>query len=213
MPQETKHSAMCGNLPQFRSTALIAAGSNQYLGNNSPTSTLDRTLIAIKMLPEPIRGAIRGVSAYYETPCFPPGAGPDFVNAAFVWDCDLDAGGILEVLHQLERDAGRTREKRWGQRTLDLDLIAVNQTVLPDPQTQAHWMDQPLEVQMRDAPDTLILPHPRMHERGFVLAPLADVAPDWVHPVLNRSVRQMLDDLPPEALAGVKPLVNRPKQA
>ncbi len=207
MPQATKHNTVCGNLPEFRSSALVAAGSNQNLGETSPASTLEGAIAALGFR----TGVIRAVSSYFETPCFPAGAGPDFVNAAFIWECDLDAQGILDVLHEVEKDAGRERKVRWGQRTLDLDLIAVGETVLPDARTQQQWMDQPLDVQMRAAPDQLILPHPRMHERGFVLAPLAQIAPDWVHPVLGQSVREMLEALPGSALEGVKPLVNRAK--
>ena len=68
------------------------------------------------------------------------------------------------------------------------------------------WMNLPLAEQQQTAPGQLILPHPRLHERAFVLVPLADVAPDWVHPVLRRSVSQMLDALPQDARDEVVPL-------
>ena len=67
-------------------------------------------------------------------------------------------------------------------------------------------MNLPLAEQQQTAPGQLILPHPRLHERAFVLVPLADVAPDWVHPVLRRSVSQMLDALPQDARDEVVPL-------
>ena len=68
------------------------------------------------------------------------------------------------------------------------------------------WRGLTPEAQQSRAPDRLILPHPRLHERAFVLVPLADVAPDWVHPVLGRSVQQMLDDLPQAARDEVEAL-------
>jgi len=78
--------------------------------------------------------------------------------------------------------------------------------VLPDPAGFRHWLDLPPEAQSREAPDRLILPHPRMQDRAFVLVPLADVAPDWRHPVLGRTVTQMRDALPAGLLAEVVPL-------
>lgn len=88
------------------------------------------------------------------------------------------------------------RVHRWGARTLDLDLIAVGGKVLPDAQTHKYWRDMPLDQQKTKTPNTLILPHPRLAERAFVLVPMLEVAPDWCHPVTGASVRQMSDALP-----------------
>ena len=91
-------------------------------------------------------------------------------------------------------------------RTLDLDLLAWGDSVLPDSATQDSWRALPPEAQVRAVPDGLILPHPRLQDRAFVLVPLADVAPDWVHPRTGLTVRQMLAALPAADRDAVKPL-------
>lgn len=98
------------------------------------------------------------------------------------------------------------RETRWAARTLDLDLIAQGDTVLPDLQTQADWIALSRADQMRMAPDKLILPHPRMQDRAFVLTPMAQIAPDWRHPVLGHTVAEMLAALPEAEHAGLEPI-------
>ena len=181
---------------------LIALGSNLTSGVGTPSETLGAALNCLKN-----EGAvIRAVSPLYHTPAFPVGAGPDFVNAAAVLDVDWPAAEVLEVLHRVEARMGRERVQRWGQRTLDLDLIGGADLVLPDLRTYQHWRNLPLEAQIGQAPEQLILPHPRLQDRAFVLVPLADIAPDWIHPVLGLSVAQMLEALPKADKEAVKPL-------
>ena len=91
-------------------------------------------------------------------------------------------------------------------RTLDLDLIALGDLVLPDPATHAAWRALPPDLQKMRAPDALILPHPRVQDRAFVLVPLADVAPDWTHPVLGLTVTAMLAARPVAERTEVVPL-------
>lgn len=132
--------------------AYLALGSN--LGDRA--ATLQQAVDSL--------GAAAGVhvvdvSKVYETdPIGPPQ--PDYLNAVVVVDTELGARGLLEVAQRLEREAARVRGERWGPRTLDVDVLLVGDDRI-------------------DEPD-LVVPHPRMWEREFVLAPLADVAPDLV---------------------------------
>lgn len=184
------------------SNTLIALGANLPSEAGPPAQTLSKAISALA-------GSglvIRAVSRFFETPCFPAGAGPDYVNAALVARTTQTAPDILACLHAVEARFGRERQERWGMRTLDLDLLALGDRILPDRETQRHWMELPADRQRTQAPDRLVLPHPRMHERAFVLVPLCDVAPDWRHPVLGRTVRQMTAALAPSALAELRAL-------
>ncbi len=96
-----------------------------------------------------------------------------FINAAVLLRTGLEPEALLEMLIETEKDFGRVRTKKWGPRTLDLDIIFYNNIELDLP--------------------TLKIPHPLMSERLFVLAPLAEIEPDWVHPKLGLSVKEMLN--------------------
>lgn len=188
---------------------LIALGANlplrDNMGANAPGETLDAALRRL----EAVTGTTVLASRFYRSPAFPPGSGPDFVNAAAEVRLGDAPEAVLAQLHAIEAEFGRRRETRWGARTLDLDLIAVGDRVLPDVATHARWRTlDPCEAQGQ-APGRLILPHPRMQERAFVLVPLADVAPDWRHPLLGRTVREMLARLPEATRAEVVALPNR----
>ncbi len=184
--------------------ALVALGANLPFGNDQPAETLWKALAALAE--EGL--SLLGVSRFYATPCFPAGAGPDYVNAAAVLECASsdDLASVLARLHAVEARFGRQRAQRWGMRTLDIDLLAMGDSVLPDVATHDRWRLLPPDDQVRTTPDQLILPHPRLQDRAFVLVPLADVAPDWVHPRSGLSVRQMLEALPAADRDAVKPL-------
>lgn len=184
--------------------ALIALGANLPIGAQAPGETLRAALAAMAG-----HGlALRAASPLYATPCFPAGAGPDYVNAAVVV---MPAPGmgpqdVLAALHRIEAAFGRARAQRWGMRTLDLDLIAMGDLVLPDAQEAARWRALTPDLQAQAAPDRLVLPHPRLQDRAFVLVPLADVAPGWRHPALGLTVAQMLAALPEADRAAIRPL-------
>ena len=183
-------------------SALLALGANLPLGQHSPLETLQSSL---RDLSESGL-TITACSRFHETPCFPPGAGPDYVNAAAIAEWEGTSEELLALLHAVEARHSRTRDTRWGMRTLDLDLLALGHEVQPDPATWTCWRDLPPGDQAQRAPDRLILPHPRMQDRAFVLVPLMEVAPDWRHPVLDRTVAEMTAVLPEADRAGVKPL-------
>lgn len=182
--------------------ALISLGANLA----SPGRSLVDTLAAALGLVAKAEGiSLRRRSRWFRTPAVPPGSGPEFVNAAAMFETSLDAESVLAVLHRAEGALGRARPARWAPRICDLDLIAMEETVLPDRDTLSRWMALDLGHAQTVAPPRLILPHPRMHERGFVLVPLADIAPGWRHPVTGRTVAEMLAALPADSVADIRP--------
>ena len=105
---------------------------------------------------------------------------PWFVNAVILAETELPAAGALAALHRIEKIFGRTRNQRNEARVLDIDLVDYGGMVT-------------------DRED-LILPHPRMHERAFVLLPLRDVVPDWVHPITRSSIATLIEALPEDQM-------------
>jgi len=152
--------------------AHVALGAN--LGD--PLAALRTAVRALAAV-----GVVTAVSAVYRTSPVGPVAQPDYLNAAVTLDTGLSPKSLLAELHAIERSLGRERRERWGPRTLDLDLIAY-------------------EGQRRDA-EGVELPHPRAHEREFVLRPLADIAPDLL--LAGRPVRDLLAGLAPQGVVRV----------
>lgn len=181
---------------------MIAVGANLPSGVGDPIATLSE---ALRLL-ESHGVAVKRRSRWWRSAAFPPGSGPDFINAAALAQCDLTAEALLAAMHAIEAELGRERPKRWAARVVDLDLIADGERVAPDAATARRWMSLGAEQAAQATPDTLILPHPRMHERGFVLAPLAEIAPDWRHPLLGETTAELLAALPPAALDGLTPV-------
>lgn len=181
---------------------LIALGGNLETIAGNPEATIRAAISAISQSGLEVVARSR----LYRTPSFPDASDPEYVNACVEISTELSARALLDQLHRIEAAFGRERVQRWGQRTLDLDLLAHGDTMLPDDATHALWRDLPPEQRLLRAPDELILPHPRLHERAFVLIPLSDIAPDWRHPALGLTVTQMLARLPQADRDAVRPI-------
>ncbi len=167
--------------------AWVALGSN-----------LEIPLDELKQIPQllvekihPQKAQIESVSQYYQTPAFPKGSGPDFINAVFCLATQLSPEALLKALHDMENAFDRTRPYRWAPRTLDLDLVFYDGLILPNLKTWQEWAGLSTEDAQKAAPQELILPHPRAHERAFVLGPLMDIAPEFPHPALNQTIENL----------------------
>lgn len=151
---------------------LVALGANLPSRFGPPQATLEAALARL----EGAGVRVLARSPWYLTAPVPASDQPDYVNGVARVETALDAAALLAELHAVEAEFGRVRTVANAARAIDLDLIAYGDDV------------------RTEAP---VLPHPRMHERAFVLLPLADVAPGWVHPVLGRSVADLIAALPP----------------
>ncbi|MTD99963.1 2-amino-4-hydroxy-6-hydroxymethyldihydropteridine diphosphokinase [Paracoccus sp. YIM 132242] len=189
---------------QNLSFGIIALGANLPSGAGDPVQALRE---ALAILHDPPGISMVSASRIWRTPAFPAGSGPDYANAAAVIRTGLAAPALLARLHGIEAAFGRDRGTgRWSARVLDLDLIALDDLILPDRDTLRRWIALPPDRQRREAPDRLILPHPRLQDRGFVLVPLAEIAPGWRHPLTGKPVSRMLAELGPGGLSGMSPL-------
>ncbi|WP_293329659.1 2-amino-4-hydroxy-6-hydroxymethyldihydropteridine diphosphokinase [Microcoleus sp. CAWBG58] len=142
----------------------IALGSN--LGDS--LATLKSAIATLNHTPGI---AVKSHSSWYQTaPVGPPQ--PDYINACAILEVTLQPQQLLTTLLEIEKKFNRIRREKWGPRTLDLDLLLYDDLILETP--------------------TLTLPHPRMTQRAFVLVPLVEIAPDWVHPVTKSAIGQIL---------------------
>ena len=156
------------------SLVFLALGTN--LGDR--LANLRAALDALRATPG-IR--ILAQSPIYETPAWGYEDQPAFLNMVVQAETDLEPRPLLTRLKEIERDLGRMPTFHWGPRLIDIDILFYGNLTLDTPE--------------------LVIPHPRLHERAFVLVPLADLAPELLHPVLHQTVSQLLASVDASAIA------------
>ena len=159
---------------------LVGLGSNCPGPWGTPSETITRALQELQRAGV----AVRKVSAFYETAAMGRPGQPAYVNAAAAIDTALAPEALLRLLKRIERAAGRRGSSGpWSARTLDIDILDYKGLV-------RHWRDGRPDF-ARAGPRPLVLPHPWIEERPFVLRPLLDVAPGWRHPVTKRRASEV----------------------
>jgi 2-amino-4-hydroxy-6-hydroxymethyldihydropteridine diphosphokinase len=159
---------------------VVALGANLPSRAGLPRATLVAALAELSK-----RGVhIVDVSFYYITKAWPEPSDPEYVNAVARVETNLSPHELMALLHDVEHCFGRVRGEKNAPRTLDLDLIDFDGRIEAGPPQ---------------------LPHPRMASRAFVLVPLADIAPEWRHPVTEKSIAELIAALPAGAIERLPP--------
>ncbi|MFA6058030.1 MAG: 2-amino-4-hydroxy-6-hydroxymethyldihydropteridine diphosphokinase [Taibaiella sp.] len=146
-------------------SVYLLTGSNQ--GNRK--EQLEQSIAELELH----AGTIVKASAMYETEAWGIEGLPAHLNQALLLQTKLNPTELLSVIHKIENKLGRVRQQKWGVRAIDIDIIYFDNIILDLPQ--------------------LAIPHPLMQQRNFVLAPLAEISPDFVHPILLQTNKQLLE--------------------
>lgn len=155
---------------------LVALGANVPSSAGPPAATLRAALGTLAQR----NVVVAAVSPFYQSTAWPNPRDPDFVNAVARVETELAPHALLSTLKEIERAFGRENTRPNAPRPLDLDILDYNGKTDTGPPT---------------------LPHPRLHERGFVLIPLRDIAPEWTHPVSGLPIDALIESLPADARA------------
>ncbi|SEJ55446.1 2-amino-4-hydroxy-6-hydroxymethyldihydropteridinediphosphokinase [Dyadobacter koreensis] len=152
----------------------LSANQNVFLLLGSNLGERLQILQSAAGLIEERVGAIRTASSIYETAPWGVLDQPVFLNQILEVQTELMPEEVLRIILEIEHELGRIRYERWGARVIDIDMLYFNDLVLDSAR--------------------LTLPHPRLHERRFTLVPLTEIAPDFLHPLLQKTSRELLDN-------------------
>ena len=155
---------------------LLGLGANLPSTYGSPEDTLKSAVIALKERNITICSA----SHIWISAPIPASDQPDYRNATLHVKTSLDSRALLKTLHAIEEEFGRQRDVRNEPRILDLDILAYHNEIIEE--------------------SNVTIPHPRLHERAFVLYPLQEIAPEWTHPKTGRSIHEMIQSLGKEQI-------------
>lgn len=168
---------------------LVAIGSNVAGPWGRPVETLDKAVLMLEK-----RGLkIVARSSWYITEPYGDVEQPAFVNGMLQVETEKTPEALLDILQEVETAGGRIRREKWGPRTLDLDIIAYNDVVMEE----------------GDNNGRLIIPHPDLHNRSFVLVPLKEINSKWQHPITKLGVETMLVALATDDISDVPKIIVR----
>ena len=142
--------------------------------NSKYGSRFDNISIAINLLVNS-KIKVRKISNFYETPSYPNYSDPKFINLCIKLESNLKASELLNEIKKIEKKLGRIRIRKNEPRTCDIDIIDFNGEIIKS--------------------DELIVPHPRLHLRNFVIYPLKEIEPNWFHPIFNKNIDSFFQEL------------------
>lgn len=154
---------------QYMNKAYLLIGGN--MGNRQ--QNLDRAVGLLRLL-----GRVKQQSGLYETAAWGKTDQPSFLNQALLFDTALAARGLLQAVLNIEEEMGRKRAEKYGPRIIDIDILFYNSDVVNEP--------------------GLTIPHPEIQNRRFALEPMFEIAPAYQHPLLKKTIAELLNDCPDE---------------
>ena len=147
------------------------------IGSNLPSKEGGRKISILKAINhlKKLKLNIIKTSSFYETPSYPNNADPKFINLCVKLESNLKASVLINEIKKIEKKLGRIRIKKNEPRTCDIDIIDFNGEIIKN--------------------DKLVVPHPRLHLRNFVIYPLKEIEPNWLHPIFNKNIDSFFQEL------------------
>lgn len=173
-----------------KNKAVIGIGSNLPSSFGDCRQTILESISRIGYLPS---AQILAQSPLYRSEAWPIGGGqPDYANMAVLIEVNVSAPELLKVMQKIEIDIGRVRTERWGARVIDLDLLAFGDSISP---TIDLWRSVEANEDQSAYFEDITVPHPRLHKRPFAIIPFSDIYPEWHHPILHQTAKELAESI------------------